>query len=114
MKLRLVLVGTAAIALVSGSARSTAGTAPSTWVVNGTVAAMSLSGSNLYIGGDFTQISPHTGPLVAFSSATGQLAKSFPAIDDGQVNAVAPDGHGGWFVGGEFAQIGGIACANLA
>ena len=38
----------------------------------------------------------------------------FPKIAGGTVNTIVEDGRGGWFVGGEFAAIGGVACANLA
>jgi hypothetical protein len=53
------------------------------------------------------------GPLVALSAATGKL-QPFPRVRGRSVYAIADDGRGGWFVGGEFSSIGGIGCRNLA
>lgn len=82
------------------------------WSVNGEVQALALSGDTLYVGGDFSSISPRTGPLLA-SSRTGARRVDFPRVASGVVNTVVDDGHGGWFVGGEFDQVGGVRCANL-
>jgi hypothetical protein len=54
-----------------------------------------------------------SGPLVALSLKDGSL-QDFPRVSGSAVHAIADDGHGGWFVGGEFASIGGVACRNLA
>lgn len=83
------------------------------WSVNGEVHALAASENVLYVGGDFSRLSPRTGPLAAFSPESGQL-QPFPRIAGGTVNAIVGDGRGGWFVGGDFATIGGIACPNLA
>ena len=39
---------------------------------------------------------------------------AFPSMGSGSVSALIADGKGGWFVGGRFDRIGGVACANLA
>lgn len=39
---------------------------------------------------------------------------AFPSIGSGDVAALIDDGRGGWYVGGQFDRIGGVACANLA
>ena len=40
--------------------------------------------------------------------------RPFTPGNDSTVNAVVSDGHGGWYVGGRFAKIGNVVCANLA
>jgi trimeric autotransporter adhesin len=53
-----------------------------------------------------------------FSHTAGSPAprgpRPFTPGNDSTVNAVVPDGHGGWYVGGKFAKIGNVACANAA
>jgi hypothetical protein len=106
----------AAAGLAAAAALATAGQAQTQggqpWVVNGSVHALAVSGQTLYLGGTFTRVSPRTGPVVAYSAAGAQLG--FPAVDGGEVDAVVGDGKGGWFVGGYFTHIGGVACPNLA
>lgn len=60
-------------------------------------------------------------PLVAISRSTGAFV-AFPrarAIEDqslygGGIEAVAADGRGGWYVGGDFTSLGNVRCKNLA
>jgi len=55
-----------------------------------------------------------TGPLVAVSSSTGGLIQGFPRVSTpGTVFAIADDGQGGWYVGGHFKSVAGVACQNL-
>jgi WD40-like Beta Propeller Repeat len=61
------------------------------------------------------------GPLVAISRATGRPVARFPRVsgvasdDENQstVWSVVGDGRGGWYVGGDFASVGGVVCQNL-
>ena len=53
-----------------------------------------------------------TGPLVAISAKTGAL-QDFPQVTGSAVYAIAGDWAGGWFVGGAFSSVGGVACRNL-
>jgi hypothetical protein len=71
------------------------------WVTNGPVYATARSGNTLYIGGGFTQIGSPTGAGVPIEATTGGPTAGSPKIA-GTVNAVVPDGSGGWFVGGLF------------
>jgi hypothetical protein len=80
---------------------------------NGTVNAEALSGNTLYIGGSFTRVGPQTGSGVPLDAASGAPVAGFPLVA-GQVNAVAPDGAGGWYLGGTFTSVGGLARSNLA
>uniref|UniRef100_A0A832HZT5 FlgD/Vpr Ig-like domain-containing protein n=1 Tax=Eiseniibacteriota bacterium TaxID=2212470 RepID=A0A832HZT5_UNCEI len=83
------------------------------FMANGTVQALALSGDTLYVGGSFTAVGPATGSGVPLDAATGLAVPGFPRIV-GQVSAVAPDGAGGWYVGGAFTSVGGVPRANLA
>jgi hypothetical protein len=55
-----------------------------------------------------------TAVLVALSPQTGAVEPGFPRVAGSAVLALSPDGRGGWYVGGAFARIGGVTCANLA
>ena len=98
--LRTVIVVVIALAATPARAAAEPVTAPvSTWVPDGEVNAMAISGSTAYIGGNFTRIAPYTGPSALFDASTGEL-KPWPEVE-GVVNAVAADGAGGWYLGGD-------------
>jgi predicted small secreted protein len=84
-----------------------------TWVTNGPVYAIVPAGDKVYIGGSFTQVGPYTGSGVPIDSSTGAPVAAFPKIN-GTVNAVCDDGNGGWFVGGYFTSVDGVARNNIA
>ena len=71
------------------------------WVTNGGVRAIVADGSTIYIGGTFTQVGPATGSWVAIDASTAAAQQPYPKVA-GTVYAVAPDGSGGWYLGGEF------------
>ena len=62
----------------------------------------------------FRFVGPRTGPGVAISRANGRPRKSSPEVGAGQVAAVVGDGAGGWFIGGHFATVAGVARRNIA
>lgn len=77
--------------------------------VNGVVKALATLGDTLFIGGQFSLI----GDFVETSGApvfrhTNWVSTSFPAIN-GDVWCAIPDGVGGWYISGNFTQVGGIA-----
>jgi hypothetical protein len=66
-----------------------------------------------YLGGDFSMMKTNTGAGALLNNTTGAVDRKFPAIE-GKVYAVASDGAGGWYIGGEFTSVGGEARKNLA
>src|SRR5450432_514658 len=111
------------LALLPGNARGgdTRGSAidsqvpNNTYVTDGLVNAVLRSGNRVYIGGRFGRIGPRTGPGVEFALDGSQDA-GLPEVSGGTdtVNAVASDGSGGWYIGGLFTHVGGIARRNIA
>lgn len=82
------------------------------WITDGAVYTTALSGEALYVGGQFTYFGPDTGAGTQVDTITAAPA-TFPRIE-GQVHAAAPDGNGGWYVGGSFTvDAGGTTYANL-
>ncbi len=81
---------------------------------NDEVRAIALDSDNIaYLGGDFTAMAAYTGSGVPLSTAGNALAGNFPQVD-GIVYAVIGDGVGGWYIGGNFDRVGGVARGNLA
>ena len=85
---------------------------PNLPVTDGQVRAMVRSGNTLFIGGDFSRVGPATGCLVPIDAASA-VPLSLPMVA-GEVHEVAPDGAGGWYVGGLFSSVAGVPRANLA
>ncbi len=82
-------------------------------VTDGPVRALHVSGSTLYVGGDFKLIGPPTGSGVPVDAVSGMPAGSYPEVH-GTIDAVVPDGYGGWFIGGAFDRVGPEPRSNLA
>jgi hypothetical protein len=83
------------------------------WVPNGTVNAAVVSGTTLYVGGDFSYVGPPTGGGVPVDAATGAPLSGFPQVD-GCVYAAASDDAGGWYIGGSFTSVAGLPRTNAA
>ncbi len=66
----------------------------------------------VYLGGAFTYVGPQSGKAGVVSLATGQARYDFPNIN-GTVLAIASDGSGGWFLGGQFTSVGDYRITNL-
>jgi hypothetical protein len=82
------------------------------FVTDGVVSGVASSGNTVYIGGGFTRLSPATGSALAFDAGTG-LPLGLPMVAE-IVNSVAPDGNGGFYVGGIFTHVAGLPRTNLA
>lgn len=83
------------------------------WVTDGQVWATAVSGNTLYIGGIFNQVGPPCGTGVPLDVETGVPLQNFPFVV-GKVSVVAPDGAGGWYIGGGFSAVGGEPRSNIA
>src|SRR5512134_1085573 len=91
----------AAAALVNAGPPSLTYTpSPNWWGANGRVSDLRVVGNRVYLAGGFDYIGRTTGYGVKVDAATGAVAVG-PRID-GIVRAAAPDGQGGWYVGGDF------------
>ncbi len=86
---------------------------PEFWLPDEPIETLCVDGGRLYIGGQFSQVGPYTGPYAVMAASTGLPDLSWPRCD-GYVNAVAADGQGGWYVGGLFNHFGGQPRMNLA
>lgn len=116
MHLRAWAAMAAALVLASvapNAVADTVGVPTQTWVPDGEVEAVAVSGSTAYIGGNFSRIAPYTGSSVRFDASTSAREKPWPEVN-GVVNAVAADGTGGWYLGGDFHSVGGVARTDLA
>lgn len=67
----------------------------------------------VFAGGRFTGIRPETGGWVAFDGDDGELVDAAPMVQ-GSVATAAPDGEGGWYLGGNFSVVGGQDRQKLA
>jgi len=88
----------------------------SSLVADGPVNAIATAGNNVYLGGSFSTVGPRTGPGVLFNAMLSARDSASPTVGGGndEVDAVVSDGSGGWYVGGSFTAIGGVARGNLA
>jgi hypothetical protein len=83
------------------------------YATDGTVMTTLVSGNTVYIGGNFTRVYPQCGGGGALSMSSGWYEGPVLKID-GVIYAVAPDGAGGWFIGGDFTHVGGSPRGRLA
>jgi hypothetical protein len=106
------------LALLTGVPAAQAAVQPKpakTWVTNGPVYEIVDTGDTIYIGGKFTQVGPRTGPGVGIDVTSGK-STHLPEVSGGfaHVWAVVADGGGGWYLGGSFTRVGGVARLNIA
>ena len=79
---------------------------PSWWGTNGRVMDILPVGNRVYLAGGFDYVGPATGYGVGVDAAAGIKLPGAPVID-GVVRAAVADGQGGWFIGGDFKNVGG-------
>lgn len=78
------------------------------WAFGGTVHTVARAGRVAFVGGRFNAVASRhnvTGGFAVASPATSQRALRAVRVH-GNVNAIVDDGHGGWFVGGNFTFVG--------
>ncbi len=80
---------------------------------NNNVLASAVGADRLYVGGAFTRVTTRTGGGTLLSRDSGALAGAVPVVE-GNVHAAVADGDGGWYIGGVFSHVGGVAAGNLA
>ena len=76
-------------------------------VMNGAVRALAVDGASLYVGGDFTTPWAH---IVMWNSVFSALGSG----TDGPVYALAVDGDGHLYAGGDFGTAGGVSASYIA
>ncbi len=86
----------------------------STWVTDGSVLDVAVSGDLVYLAGTFTRVGPRTGPLVFLDPATGDPLPGTTLVSGGIVSAMEPDGAGGYVIAGNFTRVNGIPRRGLA
>ncbi|MBN2614303.1 MAG: T9SS type A sorting domain-containing protein [Bacteroidales bacterium] len=91
------------------------------FATDGKVNATVISGNYLYLGGNFNNVGRKTGPVVFFNNGATTPDESKPIVGDirpywmsDKVFAVAPDGAGGWYIGGSFTEINNKEHLRLA
>jgi hypothetical protein len=80
---------------------------------NGTVYDLARIGNTLYVAGSFTHVGRATGGAAIVDATTGVAPTGSPVVF-GAVFATVSDGVGGWYIGGQFTQVGDQARQNLA
>lgn len=92
----------------------------SLWVTDSQVISTTVSNNILYATGSFSNVGPATGFAVGVDASTGLARKPYPMVtgvnpeQGGGVLAIAPDGAGGWYLGGKFLSVLGQPRHNLA
>src|SRR5947209_19403483 len=109
----VVVLGWPCFLVTAAGAAAPSSVASSTWVTNGPVLSVLAVGDRVYIGGEFTYVGPNTGSGVPLGLRSGSPVASFPKVN-GSVLSVVSDRAGGYYVGGSFDKVGGVARANLA
>ena len=76
-------------------------------------------GNKVYAAGDFSHIGVPIGPAAAFDTTTNEHDTAFPPIGNcgtgfAPVGAAVPDGAGGFYIGGCFTHVGGLARPGIA
>jgi len=80
---------------------------------DGVVNAVSEYNGKLYLGGSFSYVEYPTGRGAVVNVSSGRPDLPFPDVN-GEVNTSIPDGQGGWYIGGTFTEVGGIAQKYVA
>jgi len=81
------------------------------WQPDNEVYAVAAAPGVVYLGGVFNYVGPQSGKAGVIELASGRVPP-FPKIN-GPVYAVLSDGGGGWFLGGDFEEVGGTRITNL-
>jgi len=83
------------------------------WEADNFVYTMAVDGNYTYIGGYFNYLGPHTGSGAKLTTTSSIPDMSFPIVN-GYIKTTAPDGSGGWYIGGSFTKVGSYNRKNIA
>lgn len=82
-------------------------------VANGQVNTIVRDGNTIYMGGLFSYVGPNIPYGASIDAISG--APNFNYVKpNANINAVAPDGSGGWYIGGAFTMVGGQVRNRIA
>jgi outer membrane protein assembly factor BamB len=111
-----VVVAAAAFVFPAEAAAPISSLPDRTVVANARVNSIVRVGGTVYIGGYFSRVGPRVGPWAAVDASSGQIQPGLAQVSGGeaQVLTTASDGSGGWYIGGSFTHVGGVARAGLA
>ncbi len=88
---------------------------PNEWVFDTAIESMDTAvDGTVYFGGHFSSVGTLVGGLVPINSLTGELAYGDFPIVNGGIGAIKSDGQGGWYIGGSFTKVDGVARKGLA
>jgi hypothetical protein len=115
----VVLVLAGLLALTSTASATLSDTPDNIWLPNSTAFATARSADRIYVGGNFTRVAPQVGGFARFTGGSDQLLSSPPKLTlssgaEAMVFSVVDDGAGGFFIGGHFDAVGGVARHELA
>lgn len=79
---------------------------------DGEISDIERLGDRIYVRGSFSKIGPFVGSGMPLDPVSGERIAA-PLVD-GQISVAVPDGSGGWYVGGDFEQIGDVRTRGLA
>lgn len=82
------------------------------WYASGVVNSLVAADDKVYVGGSFQQVRSNT-PYFLLADSTGHVAAGTPTPTS-SVEAILPDGAGGWYVGGGFSSLGVVTRRALA
>lgn len=80
---------------------------------NGAVNCMATSGNILYIGGEFSKLSYVKPYAIPVDNVTAEPNLDF-VTPNSTLTAAIPDGIGGWYIAGDFTQVGNVLRKHLA
>ena len=116
---RVRLCAAVGLALITwGTAKIAAGPSATPrldWLFDGAVSTTTRIGNTLYVGGAFTGVAPPSASLgtwVPLSTTSGAARPGLPSINS-VVSVVEPDGAGGYYLAGRFANAGAGGLAHI-
>src|SRR3989475_696037 len=81
---------------------------------NGAVSTIVPRGNVTYIGGNFDELAAITGAFARLDSGTAKRIAPLAEAQHGEVRTSAPDGNGGFYIGGTFTSVGAESRAKIA